>query len=56
MICQPVIFKKAKKVGEDFERVGNEGNADLNVHARLHAVYMAYIMEETDSYTDLSEK
>lgn len=40
MICQPVIFKKAKKVGEDFERVGNEGNADLNVHARLHAVYI----------------
>ena len=39
MICQPVIFEKAKKVGEDFERVGNKGNADLNVHARLHAVY-----------------
>ena len=43
MICQPVIFKKAKKVGEDFEWAGNEGNADLNVHARLHAVYMAYM-------------
>ena len=46
MICQPVIFKKAKKVGEDFERVRNEGNADLNVHARLHAVYMAYIWKK----------
>ena len=46
MICQPVIFKKAKKVGVDFERVGNEGNADLNVHARLHAVYMAYIWKK----------
>ena len=46
MICQPVIFKKAKKVGEDFERVGNEGIADLNVHARLHAVYMAYIWKK----------
>ena len=40
MICQPVIFKKTKKVGEDFEWAGNEGNADLNVHARLHAVYI----------------
>lgn len=46
MICQPVIFKKAKKDGEDFERAGNEGNADLNVHARLHAVYMAYIWKK----------
>ena len=46
MICQPVIFKKAKKVGEDFERVGNEENADLNVHARLHAVYTAYIWKK----------
>lgn len=46
MICQPVIFKKAKKVGEDFEWAGNEGNADLNVHARLHAVYMAYIWKK----------
>ena len=33
MICQPVIFKKAKKVGEDFEQAGKEGNADLNAHA-----------------------
>ena len=40
MICQPVIFKKAKKVGEDFEQVGNEGNADLNAHARLHTAYI----------------
>ena len=46
MICQPVIFKKAKKVGEDFEWAGNEGNADLNVHARLHAVYLAYIWKK----------
>ena len=46
MTCQPVIFKKAKKVGEDFERAGNEGNADLNVHARLHAVYTAYIWKK----------
>ena len=46
MSCQPVIFKKAKKVGEDFERAGNERNADLNVHARLHAVYMAYIWKK----------
>lgn len=46
MICQPVIFKKAKKDGEDFERAGNEGNADLNVHARLHAVYMACIWKK----------
>ena len=56
MICQPVIFKKAKKVGEDFERAGNEENADLNAHARLHVVYLVYIMKETDSYTDLSGK
>ena len=40
MICQPVIFKKAKKVGEDFEQAGNEGNADLNAHARLHTAYI----------------
>ena len=40
MICQPVIFKKAKKVSEDFEWARNKGNADLNVHARLHAVYI----------------
>ena len=40
MICQPVIFKKAKKVGEDFEQVGNEGNADLNAQARLHMAYI----------------
>ena len=46
MTCQPVIFKKAKKVGEDFERAGNEGSADLNVHARLHAVYTAYIWKK----------
>ena len=46
MICQPVIFKKAKKVGEDFERAGNEENADLNAHARLHAVYTAYIWKK----------
>ena len=46
MICQSVIFKKAKKDGEDFEQVGNEGNADLNVHARLHAVYLAYIWKK----------
>ena len=46
MICQPVIFKKAKKVGEDFEWTGNEGNADLNVHARLHAAYLAYVWKK----------
>ena len=40
MICQPVIFKKAKKVGEDFEQGGNEGNVDLNAHARLHTAYI----------------
>ena len=40
MICQPVIFKKAKKVGEDFEQAGNEGNADLNAHVRLHTAYI----------------
>ena len=40
MICQPVIFKKAKKVGEDFEQVGNDGNVDLNAHARLHTAYI----------------
>ena len=40
MICQPVIFKKAKKVGEDFEQAGNEGNVDLNAHARLHTAYI----------------
>ena len=40
MICQPVIFKKAKKVGEDFEQAGNEGNADLNAHAQLHTAYI----------------
>ena len=40
MICQPVIFKKAKKVGEDFERAGNEGNADLNAHVQLHTAYI----------------
>ena len=38
--------KKRKKVGEDFEWAGNEGNADLNVHARLHAVYLAYIWKK----------
>ena len=40
MICQPVIFKKAKKVGEDFEQAGNEGKADLNAHAQLHTAYI----------------
>ena len=40
MICQPVIFKKAKKVGEDFEQAGNEGNADLNAPAQLHTAYI----------------
>lgn len=40
MICQPVIFKKAKKVGEDFERVGNEGNADLNVRVCPNTAYI----------------
>ena len=40
MICQPVIFKKAKKVGEDFERAGNEGNADLNVCVCPNTAYI----------------
>ena len=40
MICQPVIFKKAKKVCEDPEKAGNEGNVDLNVHVCPNAAYI----------------
>lgn len=40
MICQPVIFKKAKKVGEDFEQAGNKGNADLNVRVCPNTAYI----------------
>ena len=40
MICQPVIFKKAKKVCEDPEKAGNEENVDLNVHVCPNAAYI----------------
>ena len=40
MICQPVIFKKAKKVCEDPEKAGNEGNVDLNVHVCPNTAYI----------------
>ena len=40
MICQPVIFKKAKKVCEDPEKAGNEGNVDLNVHVCPDTAYI----------------
>ena len=40
MICQPVIFKKAKKVGEDFEQAGDAGNADLNVRVCPNTAYI----------------
>ena len=51
MICQPVIFKKRKKLAKILSRQGY-GNADLNVRVCPNTAYM----EETDSYTDLSEK
>ena len=40
MICQPVIFKKAKKVCEDPEKAGNEGNVDWNVHVCPNTAYI----------------
>ena len=52
MICQPVIFKKAKKVGENLSRRGCGKRGLERACVPKYGLYM----EETDSYTDLSEK
>ena len=52
MICQPVIFKKAKKLAKILsrQRYGKRG------FERACVPQYGLYMEETDSYTDLSEK
>ena len=40
MICQPLIFKKVKKVGEKFEQTRMTRNIDLNVHVCPNTAYI----------------